>query len=252
LTIEEIRYDFTEHGEHFQNFFSKIIKLIIISKLNCQESSETSVKYFNEIVNKIEDWKTHRVKYSKSMMFTKFLEYEFTYQTIKAIIKITSKNLIDIRFESIISDFVKFFDDLSSNIKTIKWNVTNINNNGFQENRKLKEEKSNIDSTNTKTNYKEKNEIKTIFNLLEAFIEALYYLSSISPDNDKDSLIGKMIEIKDVSVNRKNLSIEILIDEKIIIINFSPKKSNPISIVLDNDNNTGKTIKELILQNKNF
>jgi hypothetical protein len=80
----------------------------------------------------------------------------------------------------------------------------------------------------------------------------LYYLSSISPDNDKDSLIGKMIEIKDVSVNRKNLSIEILIDEKIIIINFSPKKSNPISIVLDNDNNTGKTIKELILQNKNF
>ena len=61
-----------------------------------------------------------------------------------------------------------------------------------------------------------------------------------------------MIEIKDVSVVRKNLNIEILIDEKIIIINLSPKKNNPISIVLDNDDKTGKTIKELILQNKNF
>ncbi len=251
MTIEEIRYDFTEHGEHFRNFFCKILKLIIISKLNCQESSETSVKYFNEIVNNIEDCKTHQVKYGKSMMFIKFLEFEFTYQTIKVIIKITNKNLIDIRVESIIADFVKFFDDLSSNIKTIRWNVTDINNKGFQENGKIKEEKLNIDSSK-KTNYKEKNEIKTIFSLLEAFIEALYYLSSISPANNNDSLIGKMIEIKDVSVIRKNLNIEILIDEKIIIINLSPKKSNPISIVLDNDDNTGKTIKELILQNKTF
>lgn len=250
MTIEEIRYDFTEHGEHFRNFFSKILKLIIISKLNCQESSETSVKYFNKIVNNIEDCKTHQVKYGKSMMFTKFLQYEFTYQTIKIIIKITDKNLIDIRIESIITDFVKFFDDLSSNIKTIKWNVT-INNGRFEEKRTIKEEKTNTDS-NKKPNHKEKNEIKTIFNLLEAFIEALYYLSSLSPDNNKDSLIGKTIEIKDVAVNRKNLNIEILIDEKIIIINLSPKKSNPVSIVLDNDDNTGKTIKELILQNRNF
>ena len=140
MTIEEIRYDFTGHGEHFRKFFFKILKLIIISKLNCQESNETSVKYFNEIVNNIEDCKTHRVKYGKSMMFTKYLQYEFTYQTIKVIIKIIDKNLMDILFESIISDFVKFFDELTSDIKTIKWNTNYTDNNRFQENRIIKEE----------------------------------------------------------------------------------------------------------------
>ncbi len=234
MAIQEVRYDFTEHGEHFRNFFFKILKLIIISKLNCQESNETSVKYFNEIVNSIEDCKTHRVKYGKSMMFTKYLQYEFTYQTIKVILKFTGKNLIDIFFESIVEDFVKFFDELSSNTKTIKWNITNIDNNNIREYKIIKEE------------------IKNIFYLLESFIESLYYLTSIIPTNNNDSLIGKTIEIKDVSVIRKSLNIEILIDNNTIIINLSPKKNNSVSIILDNDENIGKTIKELILQNKNY
>jgi hypothetical protein len=234
LAIQEVRYDFTEHGEHFRNFFFKILKLIIISKLNCQESNETSVKYFNEIVNGIENCKTHRVKYGKSMIFTKFLQYEFTYQTIKVILNIIDKNLIDIFFESIVEDFVKFFDELSSDTKIIKWNITYIDNNNISENKLMKEE------------------IKNIFYLLESFIESIYYLTTTIPANNNDSLIGKTIEIKDVSVIRKSLNIEILIDDNTILINLSPKKNNSVSIILDNEENIGKTIKELILQNKKF
>jgi hypothetical protein len=234
LAIQEVRYDFTEHGEYFRNFFFKILKLIIISKLNCQESNETSVKYFNEIVNGIENCKTHRVKYGKSMIFTKYLQYEFTYQTIKVILNFIDKNLIDIFFESIVEDFVKFFDELSSDTKTIKWNITYIDNNNIQENKLMKEE------------------IKNIFYLLESFIESIYYLTTTIPANNNDSLIGKTIEIKDVSVIRKSLNIEILIDDNTIIINLSPKKNNSVSIILDNEENIGKTIKELILQNKKF
>ena len=225
MVIEEIKYDFTEHKEHFRNFFSKILKLIIISKLNCLESSEISVKYFKELIKNIENCKTHRVKYGKSIIF------EFAFQTIKVIIKILDKNIINLLLESIIPDFVKLFDELSTSTNTIKWNENN-NDNVFD-----KDETINKD-------------IKTIFYLLEAFIETLFYLATIPSINNNDSLMGKMIEIKNVSMIRRNLNIELLIDDNIIILNLSPKKNNLITIILDNNNNTGKTIKEIIHQKK--
>ncbi len=95
-------------------------------------------------------------------------------------------------------------------------------------------------------------EVKTIFHLLELFIETLYYLTTISPNGNNDSLIGKTIVIKDVSVIRKGLNIEILIDEKMVIINLAPKKNNPISVAIDTEDMVGNTIKQIILQNKNF
>jgi hypothetical protein len=231
VAIEEIKYDFTEHIEHFKKFFSKILKLIIISKLNCLESSEISVKYFKELIKNIENCKTHRVKYGKSIIFAKFMQYEFTFQTIKVIIKILDKNIINLLLESIIPDFVKLFDELSTSTNTIKWNENN-NDNVFD-----KDETINKD-------------IKTIFYLLEAFIETLFYLATIPSINKNDSLMGKMIEIKNVSMIRRNLNIELLIDDNIIILNLSPKKNNLITIILDNSNNTGKTIKEIIHQKK--
>jgi len=231
VVIEEIKYDFTEHKEHFRNFFSKILKLIIISKLNCLESSEFSVKYFKELIKNIENCKTHRVKYGKSIIFAKFMQYEFAFQTIKVIIKILDKNIINLLLESIIPDFVKLFDELSTSTNTIKWNENN-NDNVFD-----KDETINKD-------------IKTIFYLLEAFIETLFYLATIPSINKNDSLMGKMIEIKNVSMIRRNLNIELLIDDNIIILNLSPKKNNLITIILDNSNNTGKTIKEIIHQKK--
>lgn len=265
MTIEEIRYDFTEYAEHFRSFFSKTLRLIIISKLNCQETNKTSVKYLNEIVNNIEGCKTHKVKYGKPMIFTKFLHYEFTYQTIKVTIKITDKYIVDILLESIIPDFVRFFDELSSDTKTIKWNTGssthNNNDNTLQENITVKHETSTTDSTSKEQKESElgdkeqtiiHNEIKTIFYLLELFIETLYYLTTISPNGNNDSLIGKTIVIKDVSVIRKNINIEVLVDEKMVIINLAPKKNNPVSVVLDTEGMVGNTIKQIILQNKNF
>ncbi len=263
MTIEEIRYDFTEYAEHFRNFFSKTLRLIIISKLNCQETNKTSVKYLNEIVNNIEGCKTHSVRYGKTMIFTKFLQYEFTYQTIKVTIKITDRYIVDILLESIIPDFVRFFDELSSDTKTIKWNTggSTLSNNIPQENITVKQEISTTDSTAKEQKESEgedkeeliiQSEIKTIFHLLELFIETLYYLTTISPNGNIDSLIGKTIVIKDVSVIRKNINIEILIDEKMVIINLAPKKNNPISVVLDTEDMIGNTIKQIILQNKNF
>jgi hypothetical protein len=263
LTIEEIRYDFTEYAEHFRNFFSKTVRLIIISKLNCQETNKTSVKYLNEIVSNIEGCKTHRVRYGKPMIFTKFLHYEFTYQTIKVTIKITDRYIVDILLESIIPDFVRFFDELSSDTKTIKWNTgdSTLSNNILHDNITVKQEISTTGSTAEEQKESEgedkeeliiKSEIKTIFYLLELFIETLYYLTTLSPNGNMDSLIGKTIVIKDVSVIRKNVNIEILIDEKMVIINLSPKKNNPISVILDTEDRIGNTIKQIILQNKNF
>ena len=228
---------------------------MIISKLNCQESNKTSVSYFNRIVSNIDHCKTHRVKYGKSMIFTKFFHYEFTYQTIKVTIKVTGKHIIDIQLESIISDFVKFFDELSSDTKAIKWSNAITCDNVLQE-RTITErdENSNNDSLSIQQQSEEKiqQEIKTFFCLLEAFIETLHDLISPSPNKNNDSLIGKTIEIKDVCVIRKSLIIEIVVDEKIIIISLSPKKNRHVSIILDNEDKTGNTIKELILQNKKF
>ncbi|MGN6822938.1 MAG: hypothetical protein ACTHJ7_09250 [Candidatus Nitrosocosmicus sp.] len=244
MTIEEVKYDFTGHEDHFRNFFFKILKLIIISKLNCLESNETSAKYFNELINNIRNCKTHRVKYGKAILFAKFMQYEFTFQTIKVIIKVIEKDTINILFESIVPDFVKFFDDLSININTIKWNeIGNENDDNLSENN------SNSSSSSNKII---KKDIKTIFHLLELFIESLFYLTTMSPtdNNNNNSLMGKMIEIKDVSIIRKNLIIEILVDESMIILNLSPNKNNRISIILDNKHDTGKTIKEIILQGK--
>ncbi len=251
MTIEEIRYDFTKHEEHFRDFFYKILKLIIILKLNCQLSNETSVKFFYDIINNIENCTTHEVKYGKKMIFIKFMQYEFTYQTIKVLVKIVKKNLIDIRIESVIEDFLKFFDKISSDSTTINWNIDDTNNvketsdNYKQEHEKIKLKPKDKDPM-------EKRYVSNIFHLLDLFIGALFYLSTIIPNDKKDSLIGKLLEIKNVSVFRKSLKIEMVIDQKIIILNLSSKTKNPITIDIDDDDNTGKTIKDIILQNNNI
>jgi hypothetical protein len=190
------------------------------------------------------------------MIFTKFFHYEFTYQSIRVTIKITGKHTIDVQLESIISDFVKFFDEISSDTKAIKWSITSTGDNSVQERTTAERDENshNSDSLSIQQQSEGKiqREIKMFFRLLEAFIESLYGLTSIPPNNNNDSLIGKTIEIKDVCVIRKSLIIEIVIDEKIIIISLSPNKNKHVSIILDNDDKTGNTIKELILQNKNF
>jgi hypothetical protein len=242
LAIEEIRYDFREHPEKFYSYFAKIMKLIIISKLNCLEKNLTSLKYFNELISRIEGCETHKIKYGKSMIFTKFFGYEFNYHTVRVKIKITEKYTIDISLESIIPDFVKTFDKLSTDTNEINWNITKYSTNGI----KFDDQKRNSqDELNLQLMEKE---AKLTFYLLDSFIQTLYLLMTQSGVNT-NSLSGRNIEIKDISVSRKILNIEMLVDEKTVILDCLPKSKNGVVVSIDNDEKIGETIRTVMLQN---
>lgn len=225
------------------------------------------MKYFNELVKNIEGCSTHIVKYGKTILFVKFLDYEFNYQAIKASIKIIDNCIMDITLESIFSDFVKIFDKLSSDklnqSNNIQWNIYNKANNG---NNFKTVNRDNNNDTGKKEKGAESNkssnkdemifhkEIVVIFNLLDMFVESLLYLSTLSQSSEpyNSSLNEKTIEIRDVSIVRKTVNIEFLIDNKTILMSLSPKKKLPILIIIDNDKNTGDTMKQIMLQSNPF
>ena len=243
MAIEEIRYDFREHPEQFHSYFTKIMKLIIISKLNCLEKNITSLKYFNEVISRIEGCDVHKVKYGKPMIFTKFFGYEFNYHTVRVKIKIIDKYTIDISLESIIPDFVKTFDKLSTDTNEINWNTSKYSTNGIEfgddQDRKSQDD-PNLQSI--------EKEAKLTFYLLDLFIQTLYLLMTQSGANTS-SLSGRNIEIKDISVSRKILNIEMLVDEKTVILDFLPKSKNGVVVSIDNDEKIGETIRTVMLQN---
>jgi hypothetical protein len=243
LVIEEIRYDFKEHPEQFRSYFTKIMKLIIISKLNCLERNLTSLKYFNEIVDRIEGCDIHKIKYGKPMIFTKFLGYEFNYHTVRVKIKIIDKYTIDISLESIISDFVETFDKLSADTNVINWNINKYSTSGT----KLEDDQEKNSQDEPNVHLMEK-ETKLTFYLLDSFIQAIYILMTQSAV-DTNSLGGRVIEIKDISVSRKILNIEMLVDEKTVILDLLPKSKNGVVISIDNDEKIGEIIKTVMLQN---
>ncbi len=243
MAIEEIRYDFREHPEQFHSYFTKIMKLIIISKLNCLEKNITSLKYFNELITRIEGCDIHKIKYGKPMIFTKFFGYEFNYHTVRVKIKIIDKYTIDISLESIIPDFVKTFDKLSTDTNEINWNTSKYSTNGIEfgddQDRKSQDD-PNLQSI--------EKEAKLTFYLLDLFIQTLYLLMTQSGANTS-SLSGRNIEIKDISVSRKILNIEMLVDEKTVILDFLPKSKNGVVVSIDNDEKIGETIRTVMLQN---
>ena len=65
-----------------------------------------------------------------------------------------------------------------------------------------------------------------------------------------DGLSGRNIEIKDISVSRKILNIEMLVDEKTVILDFLPKSKNGVVVSIDNDEKIGETIRTVMLQNR--
>jgi len=243
LTIEEIRYDFRGHPEQFHSYLTKIMKLIIISKLNCLEKNLTSLKYFNEVISRIEGCDIHKVKYGKPMIFTKFFGYEFNYHTVRVKIKITDKYAIDISLESIIPDFVKAFDKLSTDTNEINWNRSKHSTNGIKFGED--QERNSQDESNLQLIEKE---AKLTFHLLDSFIQTLYLLMT-QPAVNTNSLSGRNIEIKDISVSRKILNIEMLVDEKTVILDLLPKSKNGVVVSIDNDEKIGETIRTVMLQN---
>ena len=244
MAIEEIRYDFREHPEQFHSYFTKIMKLIIISKLNCLEKNLTSLKYFNEVISRIDGCDIHKVKYGKSMIFTKFFGYEFNYHTVRVKIRITDKYTIDISLESIIPDFVKKFDKLSTDTNEINWNTNKHPTNGI----KFGDDQARNSQDDSNLQLIEK-EAKLTFYLLDSFIQTLYLLMTQSSEST-NSLSGRNIEIKDISVSRKILNIEMLVDEKTVILDFLPKSKNAVVVSIDNDEKIGETIRTVMLQNR--
>jgi len=244
LAIEEIRYDFREHPEQFHSYFTKIMKLIIISKLNCLEKNLTSLKYFNEVISRIDGCDIHKVKYGKPMIFTKFFGYEFNYHTVRVKIRITDKYTIDISLESIIPDFVKTFDKLSTDTNEINWNTSKHPTNGI----KFGDDQA-INSQDDSNLQLIEKEAKLTFYLLDSFIQTLYLLMTQSSEST-NSLSGRNIEIKDISVSRKILNIEMLVDEKTVILDFLPKSKNGVVVSIDNDEKIGETIRTIMLQNR--
>lgn len=242
MAIEEIRYDFREHPEQFRSYFAKIMKLIIVSKLNCLEKNITSLKYFNEVVSRIEGCDIHKIKYGKPMIFTKFFGYEFNYHTVRVKIKIIDKYTIDISLESIIPDFVKTFDKLSADTNEINWNINKHSTSGIKFGN---QEKKSQDELNLQLIEKE---ARLTFYLLDSFIQTLYLLMTQSRTNI-NSLSGRNIEIKDISVSRKVLNIEMLVDEKTVILDFLPKSKKGVVVSIDNDEKIGEIIRTVMLQN---
>lgn len=244
MAIEEIRYDFREHPEQFHSYFTKMMKLIIISKLNCLEKNLTSLKYFNEVISRIDGCDVHKVKYGKPMIFTKFFGYEFNYHTVRVKIRITDKYTIDISLESIIPDFVKTFDKLSTDTDEINWNTNKHPTNG------VKFGDDQVTNSQDNSNFQSiEKEAKLTFYLLDSFIQTLYLLMTQSSEST-NSLSGRNIEIKDISVSRKILNIEMLVDEKTVILDFLPKSKNGIVVSIDNDEKNGETIRAVMLQNR--
>ena len=177
------------------------------------------------------------------MIFTKFFGYEFNYHTVRVKIKIIDKYTIDISLESIIPDFVKTFDKLSTDTNEINWNTSKYSTNGIEfgddQDRKSQDD-PNLQSI--------EKEAKLTFYLLDLFIQTLYLLMTQSGVNTS-SLSGRNIEIKDISVSRKILNIEMLVDEKTVILDFLPKSKNGVVVSIDNDEKIGETIRTVMLQN---
>ena len=274
MAIEVINYDFRDHPEQFQSYFTKILKLIIISKLNCIGTNRYSVEYYKKLVNRIDGCGFHTIKYGKLMLFTEFLGHKFNYHTVRVTLKIDEHYSLEISIESIIRDFVKIFDVLSADSSEIKWNyLHNKDRNSYefqslsQRDEKRSHEDKNvfpnpISSTShlevegeelkkdpIESEKKRMNDYEnTTFSLLDSFINALYVLMNLTADN-RNSMMHSMMELKDISLTRRILSIEILVNDQIIIIDLNPKGKNKVSVSLDNDNLCGETIKALMIQN---
>lgn len=225
------------------------MKLIIISKLNCIGTNRSSVENFVQIVNRIKGCEYHSIKYGKLMLFTKFMGHEFNYHTVNVSLKKVEKYSLEISIESIVQDFVKVFDLLSANTSEINWNVSeNISVDAFEL------DLENLERNKIKKNIDKMGQRKTVdyeaitFILLEAFINAVLFLMNLS-NRDKSSLMNCNVEIKDISLARRILTIEVMFEDELVIIDLNPKAKEKVSIVLDNDNYTGRTIKSLIVQN---
>jgi hypothetical protein len=196
LVVEEVRYDFEEFHSYANDFVRDLLKLMIISKMNSAVKNLASKNYFMHIISQIDGCDAYVVKYGQPLLYTKYHGMEFTDQNITTQFVRSKDHIIDVTMESVFGEFVKRFDNLASMTKSkVKWGIT-----------KEKEEQPD-----------------PLFALLDSFIGSVVRLSSLDSSNP-DSLVGKRFGIRNVSIIRKSLYLEILINGHLHIIQLNPSK----------------------------
>lgn len=205
LMIEEIRYDFKEFRKYADDFVHDLIKLMIISKMNCPFNSELSRKYFLNLVKQIAGCEAYIVKYGQPMLYIKYRGIEFTEQKVTSKFVRFNEYAIEVIVESVFAEFVKSFDNLSSSLENrVKWGIV----------------------TNNYPN------VEPLFTLLNSFIDAVHKLTLLDPSNP-ESLIRKKFGIRNVNVTRHSTQLEFLIDSQLNIMALNPsRKTKDHSIVL--------------------
>ncbi|MDQ3872358.1 MAG: hypothetical protein M3258_01960 [Thermoproteota archaeon] len=207
MVIEDVRYNFEEFPSYANEFVRDLLKLMIISKMNSAVKNLTSKNHFMRIISQIEDCEAYIVKYGQPLLYTRYHGMEFTDQKITTQFVRSKNHIVDVTMESLFGDFVKSFDNLASMTKNrVKWGIT-------------KDKQDNPDP---------------LFALLDSFISAVVRLSSLDASNP-DSLKGKRFGIRNASIIRKSLYLELLINGQLHIIELNPckkRKDDAIKLLL--------------------
>jgi hypothetical protein len=197
LVVEEVLYDFREFPNYADDFVRNLVNLMIISKMNAAIKNLTSKNYFMRLISQIDGCEAYVVKYGQPLLYAKYHGMEFTDQKVTTQFVRSKDHIISVTMESVFSEFVKSFDNLASMTNgKVKWGI-------------VKEE--------------DDDKPDPLFGLLDSFVGAVIRLSSLDPSN-LDSLVGKRFGIRNVSIIRKSLHLEFLINSNLNIIELNPSK----------------------------
>ncbi len=199
MVVEEVRYDFGEYPKYADDFVRDLLKLMIISKMNSTAKNTTTKNYFLKLVSDIEGCEANLVKYGQPLLYVKYRGIEFTDQKVAS--QFVRKDcIIDVTMESVFGEFVKTFDSLASMSQSkVSWGVG------------------------------EKPD--PMFALLDLFVDAINKLSTLD-QSSPNSLAGKRFGIRNASLIRKSLHIELLVDGQLNIVELNPWKKKDSSVNL--------------------
>jgi hypothetical protein len=207
LVVEEVRYDFEDYPKYADDFVKDLLRLMIVSKLNASVRNSSSKVYFMDIISHIQSCEAYIVNYGQPLLYVKYKGIEFTDQKVTTQFMRVSDSVIDLTLESMFGDFVKTFDGLASAAQSkVRW--------------------SNSDEP-TKSNAPD-----NLFSILDSFVNAVSRLTMLDKSSP-GTLRGKRFVIRNASILRKTLHLEILIEGQLSIIEInSSKKLNDGAIKL--------------------
>lgn len=227
MVAEEVRYDFSDHPKYADTFVRNLIRLMILSKLNCSARSAASKAFFLEVVSQIRGTEAYIVNYGQPLLYVKYRGVAFTDQKIGCKFIRPQVQVIDVVVESMFVDFVRIFDNLASSSESqINWGVSTA-----------KEGEEGEEAAGS------------LFRLLDAFVDSVARLSAL-PSSSPDSLQGKRFAIRNAIINKKSLDIELLVDDGVNMLRINPlrKKRQAAIDMLMGSSEAAKAIAALMMQ----